>query len=225
MGRQKTIFLILLMFTFFAGACEAESALKSRPTGWAVSVQMEGVPNFYKVSDDLYRSAQPTSSEAMRNLQASNLRIATIVNLCWSRSNRDVMGETGLLYEHIPMIGWPLFPREDQVIKFLQIVTDNQRTPVLVHCQHGADRTGTMCAVYRIVVQGWTKEKALEEMIEGGFGFHGTLDGNVAQWISHLNIDKIKRKAGIKESSLLRNLPAGEALKVTMKLNPLSSST
>ncbi len=113
------------------------------------------------------------------------------------------------MYEHIPMIGWPMLPREDQILKFLKNVTDNQRTPVLVHCQHGADRTGTMCAVYRIVVQGWTKEKALEEMIEGGFGFHGTLDGNVAQWISHLNIDKVKGKAGIKESMLLKTYLQG----------------
>ena len=44
--------------------------------------------------------------------------------------------------------------------------------------------------------------KALEEMIEGGFGFHGTRGGNVVQWINRLNIDKIKRKAGIIKNAL-----------------------
>ena len=202
MEKQKSIVLIVLAFAFLAGISWAEPTSNNRPVDWANPVQMEGVPNFYKVSDDLYRSAQPTSAEAMQNLETSNLRIRTVVDLRWSQSNRDKIGGTGLLYEHIPMIGWPLFPKEEQVIKFLQIVTDNQKTPILVYCQHGADRTGAMCAVYRIAVQGWTKEKALEEMIEGGFGFHGTRDGNVVQWINRLNIDKIKRKAGIIENAL-----------------------
>ena len=200
MGKQKTIILVVLTFAVLVGTCAAVPASNSQPPDWANSIPMKGVPNFYKVSDNLYRSAQPTSAEAVQNLETSNLRIRTVVDLCWSQSDRDKIVGTGLRYEHIPMIGWPLFPKEEQVIKFLQIVTDNQRTPILVHCQHGADRTGIMRAVYRIGIQGWTKERAIEEMIEGGFGFHGSQDGNVVQWINGLNIDKIKRKAGVRES-------------------------
>jgi hypothetical protein len=55
-----------------------------------------------------------------------------------------------------------------------------------------------MCAIYRIAVQGWTKEKALKEMVEGGFGFHG-IWGHLAQWVNKLDIEKIKQKAGIME--------------------------
>ncbi len=201
MGKQKTIVLIVLTLAILVGTCVTGSTSNTRPFDWAHSVQMEGVPNFYKVSDNLYRSGQPTA-DALQNLETSHLRIRTIVDLSWSRFDGDENRGTGLIYEHIPMIGWPLFPKEEQVIKFLQIVTDNQRAPVLVHCQHGADRTGIMCAVYRIAIQGWTKERAVEEMIEGGFGFHGYRDGNVVQWINGLNISKIKRKAGIKESAL-----------------------
>jgi len=200
MRKQKTIVLMVLAFAFLAGICGAESASNHRPSDWASSIEMKGVPNLYKVSNDLFRSAQPTSAQAVQNLETSNLRIKTVVDLQLSESSGDKIRRTGLVYEHIPMVGWPLIPKEEQVIKFLQIVTDKQRTPILVHCQLGADRTGIMCAVYRIAVQGWTKEKALEEMIEGGFGFHGSRDGNMAQWIHHLDIDKIKRKAGIRES-------------------------
>lgn len=200
MGKQKTIVLIVLTFAFWGGTCVAESTLNSRPADWAHSLQIKGMANFYKVSDDLYRSGQPSSAEALQNLEASNLHIKTIIDLRLSEFNRNKIKRTGLGYERIPMTGWPLFPREEQIIKFLQIATDTQRTPILVYCQHGADRTGIMCAIYRIAVQRWTKEKALEEMIEGGFGFHGFQDGNVVQWISNLNIDRIKRKAGIKKS-------------------------
>ena len=202
MGRQRTILLVILTFTALAGTCAAGATSTSRPPDWAKSIQIEGVPNFYKVSNNLYRSAQPTSAEAVQNLETSGLGIKTVVNLCWSQSDLDKIGGTGLRYEHISMIGWPLFSREEQAIKFLHIVADSQRTPILVHCQHGADRTGIMCAIYRIVMQGWTKERAVQEMIEGGFGFHGFQDGNVVQWINGLNIDKIKRKAGIREGAL-----------------------
>ena len=81
---------------------------------------------------------------------------------------------------------------------FLQIATNKKRTPVLVHCLHGADRTGTMCAVYRIAVQGWTKDEAIREMTEGGFNFHSVFD-NLPEWIRELDIESIRRDAGIKK--------------------------
>lgn len=40
-----------------------------------------------------------------------------------------------------------------------------EKTPVLVHCSAGAQRTGGVVAMYRVLVQGWTTEKAREEMI------------------------------------------------------------
>jgi hypothetical protein len=61
---------------------------------------------------------------------------------------------------------------------------------------HGADRTGTMCALYRIAVQGWTKEEAVLEMTEGSFGFHSVFH-NPPEWIQELDVESIKRDAGI----------------------------
>ena len=64
--------------------------------------------------------------------------------------------------------------------------------PVLVHCQHGADRTGTMCAVYRIAVDGWTKKEAIREMRDGGFNFHEVWQ-NLPRWIEDLDVESIRR--------------------------------
>jgi protein tyrosine/serine phosphatase len=47
---------------------------------------------------------------------------------------------TAFHYEQIPMEAWR--PEQEDVVRFLRIVTDPKRVPVLVHCQHGADRTG-----------------------------------------------------------------------------------
>ncbi len=169
----------------------ALTAGADRSVSWAQPVKLDGVPNLHKVSDDLYRSAQP-SSQGMGNLKARG--IETIVNLRALHSDRDEIGNTGLGYEHIYMKAW--HPERTEVVRFLQIVTNPRRTPVLVHCQHGADRTGTMCALYRIAVQGWTKEEAIREMTRGGFGFHAVW-ANLPKWIKDLDIEGIRKEAGI----------------------------
>jgi protein tyrosine/serine phosphatase len=129
----------------------------------------------------------------MKNLKA--MGIETIVNLRSFHSDRDEIGDTGSAYEHIYMKAW--HPEEKETVRFLQIVTNPKRSPVLVHCQHGADRTGTMCALYRVAVQSWSKEEALKEMVQGGFGFHGIWE-DLIQWIDRLDIEKIKKRAGIR---------------------------
>ena len=153
---------------------------------------MVGVPNLHKVSDDLYRSAQPTK-RGMANLKA--MGIETIVNLRSFHSDRDEIGETGLAYEHIYVKTW--HPEEKEIVRFLQIVSNPRRTPILVHCQHGADRTGTMCVVYRVLVEGWTLDDALVEMKTGGFGFHG-IWVNLEPWIRKLDLDNIRSRVYLK---------------------------
>lgn len=158
---------------------------------WAERIELPGLPNLHKVSDDLYRGAQPTA-EGMKQLE--KLGVKTVVNLRSLHSDRDEIKGTGLTYEHINMT--PLSIEDKYVVRFLRIVTDSNRTPVFVHCQYGADRTGTMCAIYRIAVQGWSKDEAVEEMTEGGFGFHSIWQ-NLPDYIRKLDIEEIKRNVGL----------------------------
>jgi len=178
--------------------CAGGKELADRPERWAKPLLLAGVCNLHKVSDDLYRSAQP-SAEGLRNLKAKGIK--TVVSLCSFHSDRQCgIYDTGLEYDHIYMKTW--HPEEEDIIRFLKVVTDKQRTPVLVHCTHGADRTGTMCAVYRIVVQGWSKSEAIQEMTAGGFGFH-PIWNNLPQWIERnlddATITRIRLSVGIKE--------------------------
>ncbi len=165
----------------------------ARPDSWAQPVTLEGVPNLYKVTDTLYRSAQPTS-DGMQNLK--KMGIKTVVNLRAIHSDRNEIGDSGLNYEHIRMKAW--HPEEEDVVRFLQIATDPKRTPILVHCMYGADRTGTMCALYRITVQHWTKEEALRELTEGGYGFHEAWQ-NLHEWIEKMDVAAIEKRAGIED--------------------------
>jgi protein tyrosine/serine phosphatase len=180
-----------LGFLLCTAAVAGEPAA-NRPAAWAQPLSLDGVPNLHQVSATLYRSAQPTA-QGMRNLNGKG--IVTVVNLRSFNSDRDETEGTGLHTEHIYMKAW--HPEAEEVVRFLKIVTDPKRTPVLVHCQHGADRTGTMCALYRIVVQGWSGNEALREMTEGGFGFHAVWK-NLPAWIEKLDIEAIRREAGIK---------------------------
>jgi len=159
---------------------------------WAQRLEVPGVENLHKVSDKLYRGAQPTK-EGMKQLK--ELGVKTIVNLRSFHSDRDEIGDTGLSYEHIYMKTW--HAEDEEVERFLKIVTDEKRTPAFVHCQRGADRTGTMCAIYRVAVQGWSKNEAIEEMIKGGFGFYSGWK-NLINYIRELDIEEIKSSAGLK---------------------------
>lgn len=185
------VMAIVLACVSLAGVSAGDDAAVVRPAEWAQPVSLDGVPNLHQVSDTLYRSAQPTA-EGMKNLK--QMGIKTIVNLRELHSDRDEIGETGLGYEHIGMYTW--HPEKEDAVRFLRVVTDPDRTPVLVHCQHGADRTGAMCALYRIAVQGWTKQAALTEMIDGGFGFH-SIWINLPDWIEDLDIQAIRQEAGL----------------------------
>lgn len=126
---------------------------------------LEGLPNFAKVSDNLYRGAQPTA-EGFRRLK--EMGVKTVVNLRSFTSDRRKLRGTGLRYVHIYCKAW--HPEDEDTIKFLKVMQDPDNYLVFVHCMQGADRTGYMVAAYRVVEQGWTIEEAVEEM--HNFGFH-----------------------------------------------------
>jgi len=164
-----------------------------RPPLWAVPVERTGLPNLHRVSDGLYRGAQPTA-EGFRALKEMGVR--TVVNLRSFHSDRDEVRDAGLAYAHITMKAW--HPEDKEVVRFLRIATDPARTPVFVHCQHGADRTGVMCAIYRVAVQGWPADEAVDEMSEGGFGHH-RIWANLRRYVRELDLEQIKRRAGLAE--------------------------
>ena len=173
------------------GNNQREAGTTRAQNKWAERIELPGLPNLHKVSDDLYRGAQPTA-DGMKQLK--KLGVKTVVNLRSLHSDRDDIKGTGLTYEHINMT--PLKIEDKDVVRFLRIVTDSSRTPVFVHCQHGADRTGTMCAIYRIAEQGWSKDEAIEEMTKGGFGFHSIWQ-NLPDYVRKVDVEEITRNAGL----------------------------
>ena len=81
---------------------------------------------------------------------------------------------------------------EEQLITALRIIK-NRKSPIVIHCHHGSDRTGAVCALYRIIFQNISKEDAIREMTDGGFGFH-RIYKNIIRTIEKADIERIKRE-------------------------------
>ncbi len=183
----------LLLLAALLAAAPSWAAEDRRPERWATPLKREGVPNLHRVDKGLYRGGQPTA-QSMREL--AKLGVKTVVNLRAFHSDRDEIAGTDLAYVHFPMMAFHV--DEEDVVRFLKVTTDEKRRPVFVHCWHGADRTGVMCAAYRIAVQGWEKDAAIREMTEGGFGHHAIF-ANLAAFLRKTNFTAIRKKAGIKK--------------------------
>ncbi len=163
---------------------------KARP------IRAPGLRNTYKVSNILYRGAQPTPA-GFRELK--KLGVKTIVNLRLLHSDRDEIKKAGLKgefkYVHIRMEAWDA--DQDEIVKFVKLLADPKNHPIFVHCKFGSDRTGTMVAVYRIIFEGWSKKAAVGEMRSGPFGFH-EIWAALPRFIRKMNVAKLKKKAGIR---------------------------
>lgn len=156
-----------------------------RPATWATPLEKPGLPNLHQVSPILFRGAQP-SPEGML--------VKTVVCLRGLHDDELPPEDSTLSCVSIRFHTW--HPEEDDMVKFLETMTDPKKQPVFVHCKRGIDRTGTMVALYRIAVQGWSKDEAVREMTQGGFGYDD-LFPNLVEYVKNLDVDRIKRKAGI----------------------------
>jgi protein tyrosine/serine phosphatase len=90
----------------------------------------------------------------------------------------------------------PWHAEDEDVVAFLKVASNTNNLPLFVHCQRGADRTGMVCAMYRIVICGWTKDAAIQEMKEGGFHFN-TGWQNLVDYINRVDIEALKKRAGM----------------------------
>jgi len=162
--------------------------IEGRDPAWAKPRVSQSLRNFHQVSGDLYRGAQP-DRHGFRELE--RLGIKTVVNLRLTSSDRKQLEGTSLVPVDIPAEPWDL--EEPDILAFLRVASDPARVPVFVHCSHGAERTGAMAAIYRVVVQGWDKEEAIREMTEGGFGYHTVWD-NLPATLRKLDVAGLKSK-------------------------------
>ncbi|MFA7000266.1 MAG: dual specificity protein phosphatase family protein [Candidatus Paceibacterota bacterium] len=119
--------------------------------------------NLYRGSRPLsFADLQPFGIEHVVNLQSGAYEAATE-----TQYESEAAKDFGMVETCVPCSD--LFPpSRDAVHRILGIIAGGNR--VYVHCLHGQDRTGFVCAAYRMRVCGWSLSDAMREMFQ--FGFH-----------------------------------------------------
>ncbi len=188
-GKSAWWHLFLVIAVLFLCSCmhTAQRTQEQRDASWAESCWIEGVGNCFKLEEGLYRSEQPTR-EGLANLEKEG--ISNVLSLRPSPDN-TLASATMLRCHSVPMGIFHV--NEEALLEALSVMVTARNRPLVVHCYHGADRTGLVCAAYRVVVQGWPKEKAIDEMICGGYGFHRYFT-HIVRYIRKMDVEKIKHR-------------------------------
>jgi protein tyrosine/serine phosphatase len=154
--------LLVLPLPLFAQTAAPASAPSIFPSALGQKLHLAGIPNAGKVTDVLYRGAQP---KEVGLSELKMLGITTIVDLrgedrdkvAWERKHAESLG---MRFVHIPVSGWSP-PTDEQVAQFLSLLRDNPGQKIFVHCRFGEDRTSVFIAAYRIASEKWPAEQAI----------------------------------------------------------------
>src|SRR5260221_3285567 len=138
----------------------------------AIAQRLPGVPgveNFARVNPGLYRGGQPTE-EGFKQLKAMGVK--TVIDFRSFHTTKKQVEAAGMTPVEIPIrADLGSVPPDDEALKkFFEVVLDPARQPVYIHCAFGKDRTGTMAALYRLQVDHWSPDEAIQEM--EAFGYH-----------------------------------------------------
>lgn len=151
----------------------------------AIKINANTFNNLYKINDSLYRSEQPDSLDVEI---LNKLGIVSILNLRKYHNDIDFLKTKNFNFYEVEMHAYWI--KNKNVIEALKII-NNAPKPLLIHCKHGSDRTGLIVAMYRIIFEDWTKEKAIDELKK--YGFH-TIFFNIPRYIRNVDKEKIKEQ-------------------------------
>lgn len=146
--------------------------LAMAPLACSPTTYVHGVPNLQPVDPiaEVYRSGQPSSPEAWEYVKALGVTVVVKLNR-ESEGSDDAAERAGLTVVKIPMppssAGEVLEAPSAADIR--RAVEAMRAGHVLLHCEHGQDRTGLVAAAYRVLVDGWSRSAARREMLAAGF--------------------------------------------------------
>lgn len=171
--RRRTSFVLLLVFVALEVTLQGQTPSTNQAASPSPAIATadfqdetgdEALPHFHRVDARLFRGAQPRSGGGITKLAA--LGINTVINLRSSdgraRVEERAARAAGMRYFNIPFkrLGKPT---DENMTRVLAIINAPESGKVFIHCARGADRTGTVIAIYRITHDNWTSERAQQE--------------------------------------------------------------
>lgn len=157
----------------------------------ATGMGLYDAKNSYWVAWSIYRSAQPMRKD-FELIESAATR--NVLNLRRINLDKRKAKKTTLTIHHLPVKTRKM--TEEDVVKALKIIDDTHYN-IVVHCKHGADRTGAVIAAYRVIYNNWSKDSALAEMKNPKFGFHQFWFKNLENIIENLDVEGIRNELGV----------------------------
>jgi protein tyrosine phosphatase (PTP) superfamily phosphohydrolase (DUF442 family) len=120
------------------------------------------ISRFSMLAQGVYRGGQP-DEKGFAFLKEQGVQ--TVINLRAEDDEGPLVKKLGMKYFHIPIrlvFPWSKIP-EAAILKYFELVNNPENYPIFVHCRRGADRTGALAALYRIVNQDWQSDRAWSE--------------------------------------------------------------
>jgi len=138
----------------------------------------------------LYRSATLPPDQLAGVVERYGIR--TVVNLrsdlenargSWHEEQRRLLAGMGVEQIDLPMhTGHP--PSDEVLERWLELIEDESRQPILVHCEYGVVRTGMMVSVYDIEKLGRSREEVLEDFELFGSDLEEPIASRVRDFVS-----------------------------------------
>ena len=148
------------------------SAKDVKPTAPASATAPPAVhiDNFGRVNEHYYRGAQPTEQDFADLAKLGVKATIDLTNGDDEDGREQQLAEgAGLKFFKLAM-NTRVVPTAEQIATFLSIVNDPVNQPVYVHCVGGRHRTGVMTAIYRMIDDKWTPDRAFQEMKSYKYG-------------------------------------------------------
>lgn len=141
-GVVEWILVILIVVVGFFGILGCQHPQPAP----ANSLPAAGLGHVYATEDgQVYRSPQPSAAEFA--YLVSTYGIKSVVKLNSSIEGHDYLPVGVELYHHPWLPAGPV--THDEIVDALDDL-DRAEKPVLVHCEHGVDRTGLLIALWRV---------------------------------------------------------------------------
>ena len=162
-----TIIAVISFSIAFAGAAETPKAERAR-LDQIQKILSPDVPRILCLDENFATGAQPTG-DAYVKAAASGFH--AVLSLRTAGEGIDLVRERAqvekakLRYFNIPVV--TSAPRPEQADEFIRLVKDPANHPMLINCA-SANRVGAFMMIYRVLEQGWSEDKALDEAVKIG---------------------------------------------------------
>jgi protein tyrosine phosphatase (PTP) superfamily phosphohydrolase (DUF442 family) len=141
----------------------------------------------FKVTETLTRGSR-LDDAGLKDLKARGFK--GVVNLCKEYDDSAKVRAAKLIPLHLPILD-NTAPPLAMMKQFLDFANDPAHQPTYVHCEAGKGRTGCAVACYRMGIQDWTDQQAIDDGKKFGLQLESQISWLSKVFYAHLKGGKL----------------------------------